>query len=112
MDLNDWTAEHVAHLPVDWVVSTETIEHLDNPLAVVEEMQKAARVGVCLTTPNPATHDVRATDPTHVTPVCREDLADWGFTVFEAEFSGRGKDGQGDTLVGVWLAPDAGSGAD
>lgn len=58
----------------DFIVCIETVEHLHNPFRLIGSMQRAARIGFVLTTPNPDAVDVLACDPTHVSFIHMVDL--------------------------------------
>lgn len=105
-DLNEWIPDE--NLRADFVVCIETLEHLDNPDETVAWLMTVAGEGIVVTTPNPAVVDVCAVDPTHVTPIRKEDLLSLGFdSVFEVEFCGRGNVEEGwDTLVGLLRVKD------
>lgn len=100
VDFNEWVPD--SDLKADFVVSIETIEHIDNPSRLVDIFKDIATVGIVVTTPNPEVVDVLAVDPTHVYPVWADELSLWGAEVKETEFCGRGSALHGDTLVGVW----------
>lgn len=83
---------------VDWVVALEIIEHLHQPVRLMQSLMKHARKGMIVSTPNPRTTDVLGMDPTHVTMFTAEDLTRLKFTVQETSFYGQ----PDDSLFGVW----------
>lgn len=93
-DLNRWIPQR----PAEWFVALEILEHLANPFRLIELAKRAANKGVIISTPNPRTTDVLGMDPTHVTPICAEDLTRIGFLVQERSFYGQ----PDDSLFGVW----------
>lgn len=97
MDLETW----VPPRSFDWFTALEVLEHLHDPSRLVKALQARAVKGIVVTTPNPEVWDVLAMDETHVTPVSRELLADWGFATSLHEFHGKYRDG----VAGVWLNP-------
>lgn len=74
-DLNTWDPPD----KVDWAVSIETIEHLHDPARMLARLKIMARFGAVITTPNAATVDVIAMDPTHLSPLTRRDIGDEGW---------------------------------
>ena len=107
-DLNEGLP--VANASFDAIISTEVIEHLENPRAVFREFGRLARPGsiVLLTTPNQESirsllslalrgHFVDFLDssyPLHITPLVRKDLgrlcAENGFEPPEFRYTSRG----------------------
>ena len=61
-DLETWEPD----FRVDYVVCIEVLEHLQRPWRLVGCLQRMARRGVVLTTPNAEAVDVIRCDPTHV----------------------------------------------
>jgi len=94
-DLNEWAPKRDA----EWFVGLEILEHLRDPLALVERIKPHATKGIIISTPNPATTDVLGMDPTHITPLSRNDLAGHFSWVFRRKFYGQ----PDDSLFGVWL---------
>ncbi|MFD9517874.1 hypothetical protein [Streptomyces sp. NPDC059979] len=94
VDLETWEPP----MRFDWLACLEVIEHLNDPARLVRMLQDSAECGVVITTPNPAVVDVLALDPTHITPVCREDLARLGF--YTSTHNLYGADGDG--ICAVW----------
>jgi hypothetical protein len=90
-DLETWTPK----MPADFFVCIEVLEHLVNPWGLMNAMQDMARIGVVATTPNPATVDVLACDPTHVTPIPATAFWLRGWHVQAESLFGK----NGDTLV-------------
>jgi len=82
-----------------YYVCLETLEHLYDPERMVRAMQQRTLTALVVSTPNPETHDVCATDSTHFTPIWPRDLEEWGFTVVKYTLNARG---EGDTLFGLW----------
>lgn len=82
----------------EWYTAIELIEHLENPLRLVREMQQASRKGVVLTTPNPYTTDVLGMDYTHKTAIYPEQLSSLGFKVSPVSLFGT----PNDTLLATW----------
>ncbi|MFC4562366.1 SPASM domain-containing protein [Nocardiopsis mangrovi] len=89
VELNTWEPPFAR----EWFAALEIIEHLADPARLVSELVNAATKGVIITTPNPAVIDVRAMDPTHITPVSREELEAWGFKVRAEKLYRFGGDG-------------------
>ncbi|MDJ0386283.1 hypothetical protein [Streptomyces sp. G-G2] len=94
VDLERW----VPPMRYDWLACLEVIEHLRDPDRLLRELLASAVLGVVVTTPNPAVVDVLAMDPTHITPVSREHLADLGFYTSLHNLYGTPDDG----ICGVW----------
>lgn len=93
IDLDTWDPGHDA----DWVISIQTVEHLQDPEGHRELIEKTAQKGAVVTTPNGQVAEFYEMDPTHVHPV---DLHSWpGWSVSMASFSK-----EDDTLVGIWRA--------
>jgi hypothetical protein len=94
IDLDAWTP------PVrwDWFACLEVLEHLHDPRRLLDCMLDAAIKGVVITTPNPEVVDVLAMDPTHRTPIRREQLAAWGLYTSLHNLYGTADDG----ICGVW----------
>lgn len=82
----------------DWFACLEVLEHLDDPMRLLDVMCDAAVLGVVVSTPNPAVVDVLALDPEHRTPVTREELAAAGLYTSVHNFYGT----DGDGICGVW----------
>lgn len=82
----------------DWFACLEVMEHLGNPMRLLEVMCDAAMHGVVVTTPNPAVVDMLALDPTHRTPITRQQLAQAGLYTSLHNFYGADDDG----ICGVW----------
>ncbi len=98
-NLNLWTPPRETH----WFVALEILEHLWNWREVLENMQTKASQGIVISTPNPATTDVIAMDPTHVCEVFEADLGARGFDVTaEMFYGGVFSDGKPDSLFGIW----------
>lgn len=93
-DLDEWFPPRRA----EFFVALEVIEHLRDPIRLLEAMQGSATRAVIVSTPNPATTDVLGMDPTHRTEVHRPTLEACGFTVSEKSFYGA----KADSLLGVW----------
>ncbi|MFE0777803.1 methyltransferase domain-containing protein [Streptomyces sp. NPDC058861] len=88
-DLDTWEPP----MRFDWMACLEVIEHLHDPARLVRVLQDSADHGVVITTPNPDVVDVLALDPTHITPVSREDLAGLGFYTSTHNLYGTDNDG-------------------
>jgi hypothetical protein len=100
-DLNYWTPKR----DVQFSVALELLEHLNDPLELVWNLQKHTSKAIVVSVPNPRTVDVLGIDRTHVTVVTREMLESWGFFVVERTFYGGAfSNGQPDSLFGVWEA--------
>jgi hypothetical protein len=82
----------------DWFAALEVLEHLKDPERLVMVFRENARRGFVVTTPNPDVVDVRAMDPTHITPITRGDLEAWGLHTTVHNFYGTPADG----LCGMW----------
>lgn len=82
----------------DWVAALEVLEHLEDPFRLLADLMSSALLGVVVTTPNPDVVDVLAMDPTHRTPITREQLADAGLYTSLHNLYGTGDDG----ICGVW----------
>ncbi|MFF3669080.1 hypothetical protein [Microtetraspora malaysiensis] len=95
VDLNTWEPDRC----FDWFAALEILEHLNEPGRLVEVLQKHATRGLVVTTPNPDVWDVLAMDSTHVTPISRAMLEEWGFQTTLHTFYGKYQDG----LTGLWL---------
>lgn len=95
-DLEDWRPPR----DVDYIVALEVVEHVKDPAALIGKLQMAARRGIIISTPNPATTDVLGMDPTHKVAVGRYRLLAHGFTVEARSFYG----GVDDSLFAVWDA--------
>ncbi|MFN6965247.1 MAG: class I SAM-dependent methyltransferase [Pyrinomonadaceae bacterium] len=78
-NLNTWSPSFWGY---DWIVAIEVLEHLYFPKLHLINYKMAAVKGVVITTPNPATVDVLACDPTHVSIVYPSELA-WAGYDFE-----------------------------
>lgn len=94
VDLNRWTPPR----RFDWFTALEVLEHLETPERLVRALQRYATKGVVVTTPNPQVWDVLAMDPTHVSPISRATLEEWGFQTGLLTFYGKYQDG----IVGWW----------
>ncbi len=94
VDLNQWTPPRA----FDWFAALEVLEHLNEPERLVRTLQEHATKGVVVTTPNPEVWDVRAMDPTHVSPITTTALKEWGFQTGLLTFYGKYQDG----IVGLW----------
>ena len=94
LDLDRW----VPPRRWDWFACLEVLEHLANPLRLLEVVCDAAASGVVVTTPNPEVVDVLALDPTHRTPLTRQQLASAGLYTSLHNFYGTAGDG----ICGVW----------
>lgn len=92
-DLETYEAERA-----DFIVCIEVLEHLHNPLRLLDIMMRAARRAVVITTPNNMAVDVIACDPTHVSVITACDLLERGFTVERHSWFGV----PDDTLLG-WM---------
>lgn len=95
-NLNAWSPPREA----EWFVALEILEHLTQPIMLLEKIKLHASKGVVLSTPNPRTTDVLGMDDTHVTPIKARWLEDAGFTVQERSFYGQ----PADSLFAWWLA--------
>jgi hypothetical protein len=99
-DLNTWIPFREAH----FFVALEILEHLHDPLRLLEAMKLNAVKGVAISTPNPETTDVLAMDQTHVIEVGRDMLESAGLTVEDCLFyGGVFSNGASDNLFGTWL---------
>jgi 2-polyprenyl-3-methyl-5-hydroxy-6-metoxy-1,4-benzoquinol methylase len=94
VDLEEW----VPPVRWDWFACLEVLEHLRDPRRLLDAMLDAAVRGVVVTTPNPAVVDVLAMDPTHRTPISREQLAQAGLYTSLHNLYGADQDG----ICGVW----------
>lgn len=77
----------------DWFVALEILEHLDDPERLARALLSQAHHGVIVTTPNPATVDVLAMDPTHRTSITADQLRGWGFDTEATSLYGTTNDG-------------------
>ncbi|MFF0250131.1 class I SAM-dependent methyltransferase [Streptosporangium sandarakinum] len=93
-DLETWTPPR----SFDWFACLEVLEHLRDPERLVTAMQARATRGLVITTPNPEVWDVLSMDPTHITPISRDMLHDWGFATTLHTFYGKYQDG----IAGLW----------
>ncbi len=93
LDLDCW----VPHRRWDWFACLEVLEHLISPMRLLDLMCDAAGHGV-VTTPNPNVVDVLALDPTHRTPLTRQQLASAGRYTSVHNFYGT----DGDGIWAVW----------
>ena len=99
-DLNAWTPPREAH----FFVALEILEHLHDPIRLLNELKANAIKGVAISTPNPDTTDVLAMDQTHVIEVKRFMLESQGMQVSDELFyGGVYSNGQKDNLFGTWL---------
>lgn len=98
-DLLTWTPPR----RVGWFAALELLEHLADPLSVVNMMKAYCTGGFVVTTPNPATVDVLAQDPTHVTPLPEGQLQAWGMDTTLHNFYGQYQDG----ICAVWRRQDS-----
>jgi len=87
-DLNNWHPRR----EVDWIVALEIVEHLSDPLVVIERMKRFVRKGVIISTPNCDTVDVLGMDDTHVSIVTKKQLQEAKFVVWERAFYGTKND--------------------
>jgi hypothetical protein len=94
LDLDRW----VPPRRWDWFACLEVLEHLASPMRLLEVMCDAAASGVVVTTPNPDVVDVLALDPTHRTPLTRQQLASAGLYTSVHNFYGA----DGDGICGAW----------
>lgn len=94
VDLERWTPPRDA----DWFVCLEVLEHLRDPIRLIDEMVARATRGVVVSTPNPATTDVLGMDSTHRYPISQDILESCGFEVEPRSFCGQ----PDDSLFGVW----------
>lgn len=78
-DLNKWNPEADSY---HFAVSIEVIEHLEIPRSFLRQLDRVARNGVVLTTPNPHVTDVKAMDATHISEVYPADFYSQGYRVF------------------------------
>lgn len=90
-DLNVWWP----HIEAEFFVALEVIEHLNNPLWLLRQLELRATKGVIVTTPNPDVVDVLAIDETHITPVYGETLTERGYEVEAVRLFSR----EADTLL-------------
>lgn len=90
-DLNFWEAGHRAKWHM-FVTGIEIVEHIYRPLDLLEEMERAAALGVVITTPNSRAVDVIGCDPTHVSIVTEEQLRWLGYEVSREELFGTPED--------------------
>lgn len=95
-DLNKWEPTRM----FEWFVGIEIVEHIKDPIGLINVMQEFATKGVVLTTPNPDVVDVLEIDPTHVSSVSQRQLEAMGFTVYPVPAFGV----EGDTLLAAWQA--------
>lgn len=94
-DLDRWDPSHEDTFP-DWMVAIEVIEHLHDPVRMVNVMKEFAIKGMVVTTPNPEVVDVLGMDRTHVTVVSPDDLAQMGLRYERATLFGT----ENDSLIG------------
>ncbi|MGW2371728.1 hypothetical protein [Kitasatospora sp. NPDC001683] len=94
VDLETW----VPPVRWEWVAALEVLEHLQDPFRLLLDLMASATLGVVVTTPNPEVVDVLAMDPTHVTPITREQLATAGLYTSLHNLYGAEDDG----ICGVW----------
>ncbi|TQF04743.1 hypothetical protein E6W39_24120 [Kitasatospora acidiphila] len=94
VDLETWTPP----MRWDWAACLEVLEHLQDPFRLLAELMSSALLGVVVTTPNPEVVDVLAMDPTHVTPITRQELANAGLYTSLHNLYGTADDG----ICGVW----------
>lgn len=78
-NLDFWSAP----FPAEFAVAIEVLEHLQDPIGMAIEMDKATTKGCVITTPNPRTVDVLGCDPTHISIVYPQHLEDLGWYVEE-----------------------------
>jgi hypothetical protein len=102
-DIQEWTPKRDAH----WFVALELVEHLNNWDLCVDRWKNHATKGIVLSTPHPYNTDVLGMDPTHVCAVEPIALENMNFKVsYETFYGGAfnlpGKEGQADSLFGVW----------
>ncbi len=71
VDLNEWSPPRRA----DFFVALEILEHVYDPRRLLDAMLAKTDKGIAISTPNPATVDVFAMDPTHVIEVWPDMLA-------------------------------------
>lgn len=93
-DLNKWNPEDNCY---HFAVSIEVVEHLKSPQAFLKTLDKVARNGVVVTTPNPHVVDVKAMDATHISPTYPADFYTAGYRVYPAILFFE----NGDSLVGI-----------
>jgi hypothetical protein len=94
VDLETW----VPPVHWEWVAALEVLEHLQDPFRLLLDLMASATLGVVVTTPNPEVVDVLAMDPTHVTPITRDQLATAGLYTSLHNLYGTEDDG----ICGVW----------
>lgn len=80
-DLNRWEPETESY---HFAVSIEVVEHLKSPRTFLRTLDKTARHGVVVTTPNPHVTDVKAMDATHISEVYPVDFYSEGYKVYPA----------------------------
>jgi hypothetical protein len=84
----------------EFFVAIELIEHLEDPLRLLEQFERYATKGAVVTTPNPGRIDVFAIDETHRSEVWPHELRAAGWSVAELDLFGKGAD----TLRAIWRA--------
>lgn len=99
VDGTDLAAWHPGLMDYDFVVSTETVEHVSDPLRLVYALLDAARYGLVITTPNADVQDVRESDPTHYDGLGPAAFEERGFDVRLIDFNGRGTPLGADTII-------------
>lgn len=95
-DLNKWRPQ----VEADFFVAIEVLEHLDDPFALLDELELLATEGIVITTPNSEAVDVLAMDPTHVTPLKLADFRQRGWAAEPVSLFGT----PGDTIIAVFQA--------
>jgi len=97
IDLENW----IPIVRFDFVTGLEIIEHMRNPVRLIDMMKLSSRKGVVITTPNTdvlGEDGVVSMDSDHVSPIYIKTLEHQGLNVSERNFFGREKD----SLLGVW----------
>ena len=99
-DLETWEPKEA-----DFYVCLEIVEHLYSWRELLARLQRHAKKGIVVSTPNPSTTDVLGMDATHVTEISAADLEAFGFNVAERTFyGGVFSAGKPDSLFATWRA--------
>jgi hypothetical protein len=87
-DLEKWIPPFAS----DFFVAIELLEHLNDPIRLMNEMMGTALKGIVATTPNPLTTDVLGMDYTHKTEIFPETFEQFGWDVREVTLFGQEQD--------------------
>lgn len=87
-------------ISADFYVAIELIEHLEEPIRMLEQFSRWSTRGAVITTPNPEKVDVYALDVSHKSEVWPNELRALGWKVARVDLFGKGED----TILGWWEA--------